>query len=785
MKKLIIIAAASFLLLIGCTPKEAPEVTGQAMTVTASTESGTKTFVRNGGTQVYWGVKEEIKLFCGGSSGLFVSQNTSSAVSAEFSGTLTTTTGESIWGLYPYRDDASCNGSYITTVLPQEQSTRSNSFDTNTFIAIARSDSPSLSFRNVCGGLRFTLTQEGITKIIIRGANNEKLAGKIMVGFDSNGDPKVQRVLVPCDYVAIVPKSQYFKQNEWYYMTLLPTELPDGFTVEFYRKDAKAVCTTTKSFTIKRGIFGSVAEIDKDLEFNAPPTYEAVDLGLSVKWATANVGASTPEGYGDYFAWGEIEPKSYFDWETYLWCNGNSSSLTKYNSNSNQGAVDDLTALLPEDDAASIKCGPQWRTPTEAEWTELRYDCNWEWTTVNGVNGYKVSGTKSGYTDKSIFLPAAGICVGSLRDKGYNGYYWASMVYPNGTFQAKNIRFQSNAVMTDEENRCEGLSIRPVYSIPTGTKVYYRLSGSKTKYYLNGQEDPLSGAFDNHLIKASGAVSLALSDDGDLYSVEEYFNLLPNGNVSGSSVYLCKNRKPMFILDFDNKQDQIIYATIRDGKIALILKRDNYTASFYILMINPDGTSTKYEMTGSYKPSHYRFRAALAPDGNLYVTANVITPDNESYLAMYKYTADGASTESFIKKKTTSHESAIAITDSGDIYILDKDNDDGYKYLLYKNGRLFSTYEVPDSEWNSSIAILAHRNNVYYASTTTGKSRLFLNGRLFRNFESGNLSFGCAYPIQISATGDIYLSLFDKIYKNDSILYSTEDQFFDRVCVVD
>jgi hypothetical protein len=134
------------------------------------------------------------------------------------------------------------------------------------------------------------------------------------------------------------------------------------------------------------------------------PEHEYVDLGLSVKWATCNVGATKPEEYGDYFAWGETTPKDAYDWSTYKWCNGGPSTQTKYCTNSSYGTVDNKTTLDLSDDAACANWGGSWRMPTRAEQDELRNNCTWTWTTQNGVNGYKVTGTNG----NSIFLPAAG-----------------------------------------------------------------------------------------------------------------------------------------------------------------------------------------------------------------------------------------------------------------------------------------------------------------------------------------------------------------------------------------
>ena len=101
--------------------------------------------------------------------------------------------------------------------------------------------------------------------------------------------------------------------------------------------------------------------------------HEYVDLGLPsrIKWATCNVGATTPEEYGDYFAWGETEPKDNYDWSTYKWCNESNATMTKYCTDSSYGTVDNKTVLELEDDAAYVNWGGNWRMPTKAELDEL------------------------------------------------------------------------------------------------------------------------------------------------------------------------------------------------------------------------------------------------------------------------------------------------------------------------------------------------------------------------------------------------------------------------------
>ena len=191
--------------------------------------------------------------------------------------------------------------------------------------------------------------------------------------------------------------------------------------------------------------------------------HEYVDLGLpsGTKWATCNVGASKPEEYGNYYAWGETTTKSTYNWSTYKWCNGSKTTLTKYNTSSSYGTVDNKTVLELADDAARANWGGAWRMPTDAEWTELRENCTWTWITKNGVNGYEV---KSNINGNSIFLPAAGDRnYGDLNHAGDYGNYWSSSLEADYPYRAWGVYFGSDNVGGGSLSRYFGLSVRPVF----------------------------------------------------------------------------------------------------------------------------------------------------------------------------------------------------------------------------------------------------------------------------------------------------------------------------------
>ena len=186
-----------------------------------------------------------------------------------------------------------------------------------------------------------------------------------------------------------------------------------------------------------------------------------VDLGLpsGTLWADRNVGADSPESYGDYFAWGETTTKDTYDWSTYKWCQGSETTLTKYCNSGSYGTVDNKTPLDLEDDAAYVNMGEEWRMPTQAEQEELISECTWTWTTQNGTNGYKVTGPNG----NSIFLPAAGGRIDSdLYSAGSYSLYWSSSLHEGGPAAAWDLHFGSSDRSMYAHYRYIGLSVRAV-----------------------------------------------------------------------------------------------------------------------------------------------------------------------------------------------------------------------------------------------------------------------------------------------------------------------------------
>ena len=731
----------------------------------------TKTTLIDGGTQVYWEPSDEINVFFNGSGSRFISQNTENADIADFSGALNVLVGinegasgsNSLWGVYPYRSDVISDGESVTTTLPTEQIGRAGSFAKGVFITLAKSNSFDLAFYNVCGGIRFSVTQEGVKKVVFQGQNDEAIAGKVKLTF-VNGIPAVKEIIDGQKTITLTaPNGGTFETGKWYYIVTLPGTLSNGFKITFNTTTQTATLKSSGSKTIKRGIFGSLADADEDLvykdnsdvtnpddfiQFKDPaakyacvekfdkngdgevsyeeaaaaktlsglftnwntvtsfdeikyftgvtstsgvftgltklesitipdniktlgsfegcislkrvtlpsnltslPAYcfrscssltsvslplflsalpnscfsycssletialpssitslgkecfrdcqglsslvlpsglkeiasgafmncsnlliitwplalesigadafsncasigndytlmlpetvtsieskafksfrhiivpstvpvsispysfdfftfvyvpesmvnmykvrtnwslyadrirpisdypaepsvggtigEAIDLGLSVKWASWNLGATRPDEYGAFIAWGETNANWDYLWSTYKWYNGTDGSLTKYNTNRSYGTVDNLTVLEPEDDAATHNWGGSWRMPTKDELDELLNtdNCTWTESVSNGVKGYLVTSKKEGFTDKSIFIPCAGDRHdGSHNNAGSIGYYWTSSIVTNAP-KCAYYSSPPHRVSYSQDSLYYGRSIRPV-----------------------------------------------------------------------------------------------------------------------------------------------------------------------------------------------------------------------------------------------------------------------------------------------------------------------------------
>ena len=194
--------------------------------------------------------------------------------------------------------------------------------------------------------------------------------------------------------------------------------------------------------------------------------YEWVDLGLpsGTLWATTNMGARTPDDYGNFNTWGDTGIHDY-KWSDYYYCEGSENTLTKYCTDSSygiEGFTDGLTELLPEDDNATVRLGSGWQMPSIAQWQEL-LDSNYTTTTWTSLNGYHGTLVTSNSNGKSIFLPPSGHMTGTKhKSAGTLGFYWSRMLDTDSPNCACYVETSSSSISYKSAFRCYGQSIRPV-----------------------------------------------------------------------------------------------------------------------------------------------------------------------------------------------------------------------------------------------------------------------------------------------------------------------------------
>ena len=338
-----------------------------------------------------------------------------------------------------------------------------DNFANNSYPMLAANSGDNFDFHSHAGVLRLQFwSNEAVTvgSVTVHGLGRGMVTGTLVYPFDYHYNPTDvmpytiedvhETVTLNCGAgVALQGTPTAFN------IILLEGTLMGGFTVTLNAVDGSEI----QSFTAPSYANLITAEnilIMPALEVTVTgggggDTHAYVDLGLpsGLLWATCNVGADTPEAYGDYFAWGETQPKDTYNWSTYQHYNG--SGLTKYTGS------DGLTTLESSDDAATANWGNGWRMPTQTEWQELLDNTTSTLTTQNGVYGRLFTASNG----NSIFLPAAGWRVNSSLDyAGSYGYYWSSSL--SDDFDAWHFFLYNYSVGSNP--RYLGLTVRPVCS---------------------------------------------------------------------------------------------------------------------------------------------------------------------------------------------------------------------------------------------------------------------------------------------------------------------------------
>lgn len=322
-------------------------------------------------------------------------------------------------------------------------------------------EDPNLRFHNAVAVLKFT-SAAVISKVVFSGNKGEVITG------GSNGDLKITYSggAISADPASSGGTSVTVTtagQESDFYIAILPVNFTEGIIVRGYDASGYLLCerkTSGELNTVNATGLPIIANLGSIQDWLDNPKPTAVDLGLSVKWASFNVGASSPEEFGDYFSWGETAPKNEYKWSNYLYSSSKNGPFSKYVLDIGYGTVDHKTILDLGDDAAAVNWKDDWRLPSKEEFTELMEGCTWTWTTKNGVNGYKIIGTNG----NSIFLPANGMRSGSgLSDSGTVGNYWSSSLSADGAYFAVSPLFSQSVRESENCYRYLGLGVRPVY----------------------------------------------------------------------------------------------------------------------------------------------------------------------------------------------------------------------------------------------------------------------------------------------------------------------------------
>ena len=441
-----------------------------------------------------------------------------------------------------------------------------------------------------------------------------------------------------------------------------------------------------------------------------PP--EPIDLGLpsGLKWASYNVGASKPEENGGYYTWGETEEKDVYEWTTYKWCKGSQYSLTKYCDKSSYGNVDSKLVLDPEDDVAHVKWGGNWRMPTFEEYKELIANTTSEWTTLNGVKGFKfTSKTSANY----IFLPAAGDRWDSkLYYAGSRGYYWASSLlqgHPGDAYSMYFMQFGAEVGRDGSRNygtRLCGRCVRPVIS--ESAPDYPDLQLSQTQLSI---------------VEGNSSTVEITSGSGE-YGVTNLNNSIARGSLQGTTVTIdgvaVGNDAKIVVTDMQTGQQIIITVSV--------------TAS--------SGTETPGEAVDLGLPSGLKWASmnvgATSPeDYGDYFSWGEVTPQSDNAYSWDSYKWCNGSSRTLTKYCNNSSYGNDGYTDTKTV--LDAEDDAAHANWGgdWRMPTLADFQELIDnttSEWTTQNGVKGRK----FTSNTNGKS-IFLPAAGYRR--NGGLDY--------------------------------------------
>lgn len=302
--------------LVSCQVKETDTLTPESPDFVFYASHGdvasSKTVLQQDGS-ILWGPGDAIQVFCGRQgSAKFVSSNEGNAAEVEFHGSLEGipyVPDDEFWAVYPYHEGDTYGGEYVTVTLPAEQTAAEGTFDKDLFISIARSSDNHLQFYNVCGGIKFSLAQSGVTRVIFQGNNYEELAGEARVSFDINGRPSITKIDHGVSRITLTPPGGgYFKPGKDYYVVAFPAVLEEGYTLYIQTETQRGVRTSSQQVAVKRAVWGELEQMDKTASF-----HDAIPENQI--WYTTSNGAvlNRSEGWSGYFGEAQLVSNTYED----------------------------------------------------------------------------------------------------------------------------------------------------------------------------------------------------------------------------------------------------------------------------------------------------------------------------------------------------------------------------------------------------------------------------------------------------------------------------------------
>lgn len=444
---------AALVLFAGCNKDK--ETQGTTLKASIEQQKGdSKTSLNPTNGAINWTAGDKIIVYNGTSSATFTLSAGAGSTNGTFNYAGEFEITDDAKAAYPETCVITDNG--MTFTLPEEQNLASpGSFanGANPMLGIKAGDG--FTFVSVCGGLGLSLTGDNVDITAIEIVSENEMLTGTYTGYFNNDNIDVAN---GTNSVRLNCTTTLTAEPKEFYIVLPVGVLSNGFTLNIYNGTADPIFTktTTTDLTVELNKVKKMNALEVTVETG--DTHEYVDLGLpsGLLWATCNVGANSPEECGNYYAWGETQPKDYYGWENYLFYGEGEYpwiTCTKYNHNG-------LT-LLPEDDPAT-QWGASWRMPTVEDWQELFDNTTNEWTTQNGVNGVLLTALNG----NSLFLPETGWWNLDEIQFDYSKYWSSSVDYywPNVFANIFDVRTWGGVFDIEiyRESRSAGLPVRPV-----------------------------------------------------------------------------------------------------------------------------------------------------------------------------------------------------------------------------------------------------------------------------------------------------------------------------------